>query len=653
MKKNTTFSFNNRWLYTFCFYLITIVASAQNLEFIRQSNRVTSGSARATASAVDASGNVYVTGHFDGTETFGSITIISSGSSGYSNAFIAKYDASGTCLWAKRAGGLTNNSCTSNGIAVLGSDVYITGNISGTVNFNTPNAMGTNEITSVGGADIFVAKYDDAGTFQWAKRAGGINSDYGSGIVASDGSIYMTGYIGGTANFNTPSATGSNEIISAGADDIFIAKYNEAGVFQWAKRAGGVGSDIGYNIAVSGTSIYITGSFSQTTNFNMPSAFGSNEIVSAGESDMFVAKYDASGTFQWAKRAGGTSGDTGFAIAVSGTSVYATGNISSTANFNTPSDMGSNTLVSVGSGDIFLAKYDDNGTLQWIKRGGANGVDNGNGIVVTDKFIFISGGFNGTANFNTPSAGGINEATSAGQDDIFLLKYDLNGNYKSSKRAGGTTGDRALAISAFGSSVYTTGYISGTVNFNTPSASGSNELSTGGSFQVFLAKYDTTTVAPAFRTQPVSMTTCENLTKIFNSSATDANFFQWQIFNGTEFVNLTNTAPYSNVNASFLYVSSPPLSLNGSIYRCVAIGSGGVAYSNPVTLTVNANVITETANITGGTVIKKAGQTLTATNIISESANVNYFAGKSILMNAGFQVQAGSVFSTTLRYNCN
>lgn len=652
MKKYTTFSFNNRWLYTYCFYLISIIASAQNLEFIRQSNRGTTGSARATASAVDASGNVYITGHFDGTETFGSFTLVSTGSSNsYPNAFIAKYDASGTCLWAKRAGGVS--SCRGEGISVLGSSVYIIGSFFGTVNFNTPAATGTNEITSAGGDDIFVAKYDDEGTFQWAKRAGATSTDYGLAIAASGSSVYITGYFAGTTNFNTPSATGSNEIISAGASDIFIAKYNEAGTFQWAKRAGGVGSDLGEGITISGTSIYLTGYFSQTTNFNMPSAFGSNEIVSAGEYDMFVAKYDDSGTFQWAKRAGGTGGDGGFGIAVSGASVYVTGYISFTANFNTPSDMGSNTLVSVGNGDIFLAKYDDNGTLQWIKRGGANGVDNGNGIVVTDKFIFISGSFNGTANFNTPSAGGINEATSAGQDDIFLLKYDLNGNYKSSKRAGGANGDRAIAISAFGSSVYTTGYINGTVNFNTPSASGSNELSTGGGFQVFLAKYDTTTVAPAFRTQPVSMTTCENLTKIFNLSATDANFLQWQIFNGTEFVDLTNTAPYSYVNASFLYVSSPSLSLNGSIYRCVATGSGGVAYSNPVTLTVNANVITETANITGGTVIKKAGQTLTATNIISESANVNYSAGKYVLMNPGFQVQNGSIYSASVRFSCN
>ncbi|MDZ7935289.1 MAG: hypothetical protein U5M51_10055 [Emticicia sp.] len=75
MKNNIIFPFNKRWLYTYCFYLITIMASAQNLEFLRQSNRVVSGSARATASAVDASGNVYITGYFQGIETFGSITI--------------------------------------------------------------------------------------------------------------------------------------------------------------------------------------------------------------------------------------------------------------------------------------------------------------------------------------------------------------------------------------------------------------------------------------------------------------------------------------------------------------------------------------------------------------------------------------------------
>lgn len=93
-------------------------------------------------------------------------------------------------------------------------------------------------------------KYNSAGVFQWAKRAGSTANDIGYGVAASGSDVYVVGIIGGTANFNTPSASGSNEITTAGGSDIFLAKYTNTGAFQRAVRAGGTGSDIGYNVAV-------------------------------------------------------------------------------------------------------------------------------------------------------------------------------------------------------------------------------------------------------------------------------------------------------------------------------------------------------------------------------------------------------------------
>lgn len=132
-------------------------------------------------------------------------------------------------------------------------------------------------------------------------------------------------------------------------------------MFQWARRAGGTGADQANGIAVSGSDVYITGSSAVgTSNFNTPSATGSNEITIIGSfSDIFLAKYDNTGAFQWAWRAGGTSGDAGIGVAVSGTEVYTTGYFLGTANFNNPTATGSNELSTVSTlgGDAFLARY--------------------------------------------------------------------------------------------------------------------------------------------------------------------------------------------------------------------------------------------------------------------------------------------------------
>ena len=233
-------------------------------------------------------------------------------------------------------------------------NTYITGYFSGSV------AFGSTTLVSAGGQDIFLAKYDNTGSFQWAKRAGGTSGDVAYGVVVSGSDVYITGTCANlTANFNTPSATGSNEITSAG-QDIFLAKYNSSGIFQWAKRAGGTSNDVAYGVVVSGSDVYITGYFQGTANFNTPSATGSNEITSAGSLDIFLAKYDNTGSFQWAKRAGavGTSNDAAYGVAVSGSDVYITGGFRGTANFNTPSATGSNELTTVGTfGDVFLARY--------------------------------------------------------------------------------------------------------------------------------------------------------------------------------------------------------------------------------------------------------------------------------------------------------
>ncbi|RFS18434.1 Ig-like domain repeat protein [Emticicia sp. C21] len=459
--------------------------TAPNLGFIRQSaNLKTNGTASSFNSATDASGNVYITGIFSETLTLGGTTLRSDGGN---DILLAKYNAAGVLQWAKRAGGNGNDAGIN--IAVAGTDVYIIGYFAGTANFNTPSASGSNEISSAGNNDIFIAKYNASGDIQWVKRTGGGGYDMGSAITVLGSDVYIGGNFNGTINFNTPSTSGSNELTSSGGSDIFIAKYTNSGAFQWAKRAGGLNADEGYALAASDTEIYFTGIFSETANFNTPSASGSNELISDGGYDVFVAKYSSSGNLQWLKRAGGSSDDVSSAIVWSGTDIYLTGYFLSTANFNTPSAAGSNEITSIGGQDAFIAKYNPSGIIQWAKRAGDTSNDVGYAITTSGDNIYMSGNFRGTANFNTPSADGSNEITSVSGSDVFVAKYNDSGVFQWAKRSGSTGNDYGWGITASGTNIYVSGSFSGISDFNTPTATGSNELKAAGLTEFFLANY--------------------------------------------------------------------------------------------------------------------------------------------------------------------
>ncbi len=170
-------------------------------------------------------GNSYVTGFFAGSATFGAgetnETILTS--AGNRDIFVAKYDASGDLVWAKRAGGTIADFAS--GIAVNGSgNSYVSGQFAGSATFGVGETSETT-LTTAGGRDIFVAKYDASGDLVWAKRAGGTGADSASGI-AVDGAdnSYVTGDFAGSATFGA-GETNETTLPSAGAPDIFVAKF--------------------------------------------------------------------------------------------------------------------------------------------------------------------------------------------------------------------------------------------------------------------------------------------------------------------------------------------------------------------------------------------------------------------------------------------
>ncbi len=237
-----------------------------------------------------STGNVYITGWFQGTVDFdpgiGATNLISS--NGSPDIFVSKLNSNGDFVWARAMGGTSLDQGEAVSVDSLG-NVYTTGFFNGIADFD-PGAGTTFNLTSTGGAsDIFISKLDSGGNFVWARAMGGpYSGDVGYGIaIDASGNVYTTGGFSDTVDFD-PGA-GTFNLTSAGVEDIFISKLNSSGSFVWAKAMGGPSTDYGYDIAVSPTgAVHTTGYFQGTADFDPgPGTFN---LDSAGFQDIFISK---------------------------------------------------------------------------------------------------------------------------------------------------------------------------------------------------------------------------------------------------------------------------------------------------------------------------------------------------------------------------
>lgn len=417
--------------------------------------------------AVDGSGNVYATGSFQGTVDFdpgpGIDTLVSAGNS---DIFIVKYDAVGNYLWARGIGGSTYEHGYSVATDKWG-NVYVTGTFEKTVDFDPGPGMDT--LTSTGLNDIFLAKYDANGNYVWAGSMGGSGTDIGFGVVVDEpGNVYITGYFAkDDADFN-PGA-GRDILFNAGGLDAFIAKYDTRGNYLWARNLGGSTIDHGRGITVDQSGyVYITGFFN-SKNFDPGGTV--DTLTSQGDNDIFLAKYDTAGNYVWSGSMGAKNNDQGYGVAVDKSgNVYVTGLFTGTVDFDP--GVGRDTLMSASaaSNDVFLAKYDVAGNYVWGRSMGGPQGDAGYEIDVDEAgHIYITGIIRATADFNL----GLKKDTlvSKGLTDIFVAKYDAQGNYEWAESMGNTSLDQGQGIAVDKSgNIYVTGTFQKTVDFAPGSA---------------------------------------------------------------------------------------------------------------------------------------------------------------------------------------
>jgi len=368
-----------------------IFTQAQNaeLKWVKQFEG-TGGRVYVKSIAVDASGNVYTTGYFNGTIDFDpGVSTFNLTSTGVGdNIFISKLDSSGNLVWAKQLGDTHVNS-----IAVDASgNVYTTGYFDGTIDFDPETS--TFDLTSIGINDNFVCKLDANGDFIWAKQMGGTSNSCQGNSIAVDisGNIYTTGsFFGGTVDFD-PGVT-DYYLSAGGSAGIFISKLDANGNFVWAKHfesTSSYGSANSIAVDVFGN-VYTTGYFRSAFNFD-PGV--TDYYLSAGGPNLyqniFISKLDENGNFVWAKQLGDTSNCQGSSIVIDILgNVYTTGYFYGTADFDP--GVGIFNMTSVGLTDIFVSKIDENGNFIWAKQLGGTGYDFGRSLSIDSSyFVYIA-----------------------------------------------------------------------------------------------------------------------------------------------------------------------------------------------------------------------------------------------------------------------
>jgi hypothetical protein len=256
--------------------------------------------------------------------------------------------------------------------------------------------------------------------------------------------------------------------------------------FQWAHQVGGLNYDDGISIITDALeNVYTTGTFSGTVDFDPGE--GTSNLTSVGEADVFIQKLDANGQFLWAKQMGGLNDDWAVSIAIDGNgNIITTGNFEGSADFD-PSES-TLMLTAIGQSDVFIQKLSPNGDFLWAKQVGGSSYDESSSIAVDENNnVFITGYFSGTADFDPGTSE--SNLTSFGDQDIYIVKLNSEGNFLWARQMGGTLNEvgNSVATDANGN-VISTGYFGGTADFDPGAATQS--FTSEGDFDIYIQKLD-------------------------------------------------------------------------------------------------------------------------------------------------------------------
>lgn len=417
--------------------------------------------------------------------TFGSTTLTSTTSG--NDIFVAKRSPGGQWLWAARAGSDAADRGTAIAVDAQG-NVYLTGYFGyGSFLVTVPNftaTFGSTTLTSAGRSDLFVAKLNAAGQWQWATRAGGTSDDgkgfgdnEGAALAATPaGEVFVTGLNSGAFTYGSPAQTSS---LAAGS---FVAGLSTAGQWRWVQAISPGASSLSTPHALAADaagSVYLAGGFSGTR------AFGSTSLTSAGSTDCFLARLDGStGAYTWATRLGGTSTDEGYALALDAQgNPHLAGNLGSRQ-----ATVGSTALNNAGRG-LFVTRFTPAGQYGWLAVGSVSTPGNiaafGEAAALAVDpagVVYVAGQFQGNLALGSLALSSTPDANGLANSDLVVARLSPAGTWQQAVQStGGTYGEYATGIAlGTGGQPYVTGYTYSTeVQFGSTVLRGYSTYATG------------------------------------------------------------------------------------------------------------------------------------------------------------------------------
>lgn len=347
-------------------------------------------------------------------------------------------------------------------------NMVVAGTFEGTINFGGAG----DELTSADGEDVFVATLAPDGSHLWSKSFGGAGAQRAQGLdIDVIGNVVLTGSFENAVNFGA----GGDELTSAGATDVFVARLDPDGNHLASVSFGDAAEQDAQAMVVTPCGdLVVVGSFSGTVNFGS----AGDELDAGGGQELFIARFLPDGGYLWSMAVGDPVGAESF----HSVSADIDGNVLLVGQFAGDLDFGGDTLSSQGGTDVFVAKLGPGGAHLW-SHGYGDGADQGaRGVVIDNQsFILVTGLFDGTINFG--AAG--DELSSQGGADVFVTKLDSDGTHLWSQRYGDGAeqggDDMAVAVDWRGSIVIAGGF-AGAMDI------AGQSLSSAGGQDVYLAK---------------------------------------------------------------------------------------------------------------------------------------------------------------------
>ena len=334
-----------------------------------------------TSLALTSDESVVVTGSFSGTLDFDAGLLMAAGNR---DIYLAKVSPSGDTVFSAAFGSLASE--TVYGLALGPNDeVVIVGQLG-----TSPLSFGGTALTTAGGADAFIARFDAAGHHQWSARYGNSLSQAAK-AVAIQRSPFVLGQTVVAGDFQGMMNLASGTLTSAGGQDIFLVCFDEAGNALWGRRFGDSADQRVNSIAVDPLSgqIAVTGTFQGTIDF------GGSALTSDAGWDGYVAVFTP-GSFTasnaWSTQLGGGDDQQGLSVAFD----YS-GNLLTAGSFRGSLTLGSDTRTSAGGRDFFVSKHSASGTLLWLETGGDEADQELTGVTAdTLNRVRVTGTFAGT-----------------------------------------------------------------------------------------------------------------------------------------------------------------------------------------------------------------------------------------------------------------